>query len=174
MLSALPLWIPLNVYAFLLDALALAGGAGAWALFSSGCPVWGGAAAFAAAALLFAAIRVHLSYPAKLKAYHTLCLRNRDTLRIASLVDFMGSPCYRMVVRMVLYRVGHPEAYKVVYREFWGSGMPCFSPRLSTVTIFKDAEEGANWLKAHSRHFDSPDNDSPFSAPDASGNNDPQ
>ena len=149
MLSALPLWILLNTYAFLLDALSIAGGAGAWWLFSYGHPVYAAAAGVATAALLFAAIRVHLSYTAKLKAYHILYQRNRETLHRNSFYDFMGSPCYRLVVRTVLYRTGHPEEYKVIYREIWGTGLPFCTPKPASVVIFHNAAEGADWLRRH-------------------------
>ena len=149
MLSVLPLWLTLNVYAFLLDALALAGGTGAWLLFLYEYPVLGVIAGAAAAAFLYSAIRVHLSYPAKLKAYHTLYQRNRDVLHPNSFHEFMGSPCYRMVVRAVLCRTGHPEEYDAIFKAVWGTGMPCFAPKPATVTIFKNAAEGARWLEQH-------------------------
>ena len=149
MLSALPLWILLNTYAFLLDALSIAGGAGAWWLFSYGHPVYAAVVGAAAAALLFAAIRVHLSYPAKLKAYHVLYQRNREVLHRNSFYDFMGSPCYRLVVRTVLYRTGHPEEYQVIFKEIWGSGLPFLSRKPATVVFFDNPDDGARWLQSH-------------------------
>lgn len=163
MLSVLPLWLSLNVYAFLLDGLSIASGAGAWLFFFWGHPVLAGAAAIAAVALFSTAMRVHLSYPAKLKAYNTLYQRNRKVLHRNSFLEFMGSPCYRMVVRAVLCRTGHPEEYPVIYKEVWGSGLPCCSPQPATVTIFKNAAEGARWLEKHHSRAD----DDPFAETDA-------
>ena len=168
MLSILPLWISLNTYAFLLDALSIAGGAGAGFSFSCGHPVWGVAAGIATAVLLFSAIRVHLSYPVKLNAYHILYQRNREVLHPSSFHDFMGSPCYRMVVRAVLCRTGHPEEYDVIFKEIWGSGLPFCTPKPASVIIFNNAAEGASWLRQHRSLV----NDNTFPRADASNDSD--
>ena len=68
MLSVLPLWVVLNTYAFLLDVLFIVGGTGSWLLFSSGYLFRGWVAAAISAIFIFSAVRVHLSYPAKLNS----------------------------------------------------------------------------------------------------------
>ncbi len=160
MLSILPLWISLNTYALLLDAMAMAGGAGAWMLFTSGHQIWGWTAVIIAAILLFSAIRVHLSYPQKLKAYRLLYKRNHDTFHRSSFHEFMGTPCHRMMVRVVLSRIGHKEEYDIIFKDVWGTGLPCCSLKPATVIIFQNAEEGARWLKSQKHSFSEQD-DSP-------------
>ena len=149
MLSIFPLWILLNVYAFLLDALSIAAGLGAWLLFYYGYPVPGVLAAVVAVLFLCAAVRVHLTYPAKRNTYYTLYKRNCKTLHRASFYDFMDSPCYRMVVRAVLCHIGHSQEYENIFKEVWGKPLRfcSFASVPAEVIIFKSAEEGELWLK---------------------------
>ena len=149
MLSIFPLWILLNIYAFLLDALSIAFGLGAWLLLSYGYSVSGVLAAVVAFLFFCAAVRVHLTYPAKRNAYNTLYKRNCKTFHRASFYDFMDSPCYRMVVRTVLCRIGHSQEYKSIFKEVWGNPLRfcSFAPVPAEVIIFNSAEEGERWLK---------------------------
>ena len=148
--TALPLWILLNAYAFLLDALALASGAVTYLLFCRGHYAWSIFPVIAFVVLLVSAIKLHLSYPHKLKTYYTLYRRNRCALHYDSFKEFMGVPCHRLIVRTVLHRIGHPEEYGVIFEKAWGSALPCCSPRPAEVHIFHNAEEGARWLKEQS------------------------
>ena len=149
MLSVLPLWVVLNTYAFLLDVLFIVGGTGSWLLFSSGYLFRGWVAAAISAIFIFSAVRVHLSYPAKLKAYKALYKRNKNTFHRASFYDFMDAPCYRMVVRAVLNHTGHPEEYDSILKEVWGSGFSPCTVDAGTVTVFQNAEDGERWLRSH-------------------------
>ena len=160
MLSILPLWITLNTYAFLLEALSFAGGTGAWKLFSFGHPAWGCAAVVPTVVFLFAAIRIHCTYPAKLRAFRTLYQRNRESLHLASFHDFMGSPCYRLLVRTVLARLRHPEKYDVVFKAAWGSALPWCSRMPATVVVFKNPEEGRRWLESRKMYKNAEDESS--------------
>ena len=149
MLSIFPLWILLNIYAFLLDALSIASGLGAWLLLSYGYSVPGVLATIVAILFLCAAVRVHLTYPAKRNAYNTLYKRNYKTFHRASFYDFMDSPCYRMVVRTVLCHIGHSQEYENIFKEVWGKPLRfcSFASVPAEVIIFKSAEEGELWLK---------------------------
>ena len=151
MLSVLPLWILLNVYAFLLDVLSIASGLGAWLFLSSGHSVWGALAAVVAALFFGAAVRVHLSYPAKINTYNILYKRNSKTLHRASFHEFMDSPCYRMVVRTVLHRTGHPQEYSIIYKEVWGEPWRFCSSVPADAIIFNSAEEGERWLRSQQK-----------------------
>ncbi len=150
MLSALPLWIILNAYAFLLDALALASGAGMCFLIHRGHFILGSISGLAFIIFLISAIKLHLSYPLKLKTYHVLYRRNRHSLHYDSFKDFMGAPCHRLLVRTVLHRTGHIEEYDIIFERAWGKTMPCCSVKQSEVHIFHNAEEGIRWLKEQS------------------------
>ncbi|MBQ7176427.1 MAG: hypothetical protein IJS08_03345 [Victivallales bacterium] len=150
LLPALPLWIILNTYAFLLDAFVLASGAGTYFLLRGGHYVWCLFPGIAFIILLVSAIKLHLSYPLKLKTYYVLYRRNSASLHYDSFKDFMGAPCHRLVVRTVLHRIGHPDEYDVIFERAWGKSLPCCSPKPSEVHIFHNAEEGARWLKEQS------------------------
>lgn len=147
MWSALPLWILLNAYAFLLDALAILAGGTAWFVFLSGHPVWGWLAVATAAILGGIGLRVHLSYPQKLRAYKTLLRRNRGEFRPKSFYEFMGAPCYRLVVRTVLMHIGHADAYPAIYRDCWGEGLCCYAEMPSQVNIFNDRGKAREWIE---------------------------
>ena len=147
MLSVLPLWISLNVYAFLLDAMFIVSGLGAWLFLSSGHSVGGMLGVCIAVLFFFAAVRIHLSYPAKLNAYKMLYKRNCKTFHRASFHSFMDAPCYRMVVRTVLYHIGHSQEYNTIFKEVWGEHLSCCSFSSAEVVIFNSAEEGELWLK---------------------------
>ncbi len=159
MLSVLPLWITLNAYAFLLDALAVAGTTGAWFLFSSNHPVLGWIVAIITAIILFCAIQVHISYPTKLKTYHILYRRNHKKFHRNSFHEFMTAPCYRLVVRTVLCHVGHSEEYNAIFKDVWGEGITCCRPIPATVIIFKTPEEGRRWLEEQQKVFVDTDDD---------------
>ena len=150
LLSALPLWIILNAYAFLLDAFAFASGAGTYFLLRGGHYIWCLFPGIAFLVLLVSAIKLHLSYPAKLRTYYVLYKRNRDFLHYDSFKDFMGAPCHRLIVRTVLHRTGHQDEYDVIFERAWGKSMPCCSTLPSEVHIFRNAEEGARWFKEQS------------------------
>ena len=147
MWSALPLWIFLNVYAFLLDILALSAGGAAWYLFAHGYTVLGWAATTLAVGFATAAISVHASYPQKLRTYEVLLRRNREELHPRSFYEFMGAPCYRLVVRAVLKELGHADRYRGIFRACWGDGFSWCSPMPAEITIFRNREEARRWLR---------------------------
>lgn len=146
MWSVLPLWIILNAYAFLMDAIVGVSGCCAWLLWEGGHPVWGGLLGGAACIFAFIAIRLHLSYPQKRRTYEVLLKRNREALHRSSFREFMGAPCYRLVVRTVMNHTGHGKEYEALYRNYWGDGVACCTPMPAKVIVFQSPEEGRKWL----------------------------
>ena len=147
MLARLPLWMVLNAYAFLLDALALAFGVAAWFLIGSWHPFWGWTCASIAAVFAFAGVKLHCTYPVKKKTYFILLRRNEREFHRSSFRVFMSAPCYRLVVRTVLSRLGKQQEYKVIFKDVWGEFSPFCSTMPAKAVIFKNAEEGRKWFE---------------------------
>lgn len=145
MLARVKFWMCINAYALLLDALSLTAIAlslcmfRTWLVLSLGVLLIG-------IYMFCGGIGIHMTYGEKCRIYALLVRRNAHGLRIESFRDFMSVPCHRLVVRMVLYRVGYSREYATVKRKFYVSPWRREFQTDTELVVFKTKEEGEAWL----------------------------
>lgn len=138
-------WLVVNVYALLLDALSLTAFGGVLLLLKMGlvlCLLSGAVGVL----LLYGAMGIHGTYQEKCRIYSILLRRNAQQFKIETFREFVGVPCHRVLVRMVLSKLGktseYPNIMKMYYRYPWQRVF-----RDDTVLhIFSTKEEGDVWL----------------------------
>lgn len=145
MFTRLKFWITVNVYALLLDALSLFVFWIAYSLFRTGL-VLGVLIVSVGVMLLYAAIGIHGTYPEKCRIYSVLLRVNKKQFKLESFRDFVGVPCHRVLVRMVLSKLDkaheYPSIIKAYYRYPWQNEVQSDTK----VYVFKGKDEGAAWL----------------------------
>ena len=122
MLAKIKFWVTVNVYALLLDVMALMAFGAAYLLFQTGL-AFSLIALIVGVFLLYGAIGIHGTYPEKCRLYSLLLRKNARLFRMESFKDFMGVPCHRVLVRMLLCKLGRESEYskikKAYYRYPW-------------------------------------------------------
>ncbi|GEM_PF-2722709 len=145
MLSKLRFWIAVNVYALLLDVIALAVFWVALPLSRTGfslCALAAGVGVF----LLYGALGIHGTYPEKRRIYSFLLRKNARLFRIESFRDFMGVPCHRVLVWMVLRRLGRQSEYAAVKKAYYRYPWQRHFPDETILHVFHTKEDGDAWL----------------------------
>ncbi|MBO7159876.1 MAG: hypothetical protein J6V62_00370 [Paludibacteraceae bacterium] len=101
-------YIYLNTYAFLLLLAAIS--IGCLPLYKLG--TWYVVAQVVVAFLLLSyAMKIFKQFQAKKRRYHKLIEINQQELVPESFEEYMQAPCGRLLVRVVLDDINHPEAY---------------------------------------------------------------
>lgn len=138
-------WCAINAYALLLDVFGFL--AVVWALWTFGTwPILAVLTGALAAYLIYAGICVHLSYAEKVRIFQVLIRRNRSVFRRESFRDFMAVPCHRLVVRMVLRRLGCSSEFAVLKRMYYRYPWEKRLPQATVLRVFKNNQEGVRWL----------------------------
>lgn len=118
-LGRLPLWLVLNAYAFLLDGITITLVVGTLLAWAHGHSLVAWALGICAWLAFVSAIRLHGTYGIKRHLFFTLLHRNARTLRIASFEDFVDVPCHRLIVYIVLCRLGKASVYREVIKRYY-------------------------------------------------------
>ena len=145
MLHKVEFWIAVNVYALLLDAIALAAFVIAVLLFRTTLIL---CAAFAlmGVLLLYGAIGIHGTYPEKCRIYSVLLRKNAQQFRIESFRDFVSVPCHRVIVRMVLSKLRKSFEYANIKKAYYRYPWQRQFQDDTVLHIFATKEEGDVWL----------------------------
>lgn len=141
-----PEWCILNAYALLADVAALG-----MAFLSYFCwRMHGHLTLFASVCsfvvLVCGAVNLHASYPEKRRIFRTLLWRNRHGLREEAFEGLFDAPCLRLLVRLVLHRIGRDDAYGRLLHRFYVPPWKLDHHREDTCLVFKTPEEGLTWL----------------------------
>ena len=139
-------WTVLNAYAILLDAVALGAGLLSISLLWNGHPILAGLAVMVAAFSGCSAIELHGSYFYKRKLFRILIRKNRNRLQPETFDGRFDAPCHRLLVRLVLHRIGRADAYRGLFRRYYIPPWKRFRRDTGTFIIFKTPEEGKQWL----------------------------
>ena len=145
MLARARFWLLINVYAILLDCIGVVGLVIALSL-SRTWPVAATLCGIVAGWILYGGVGVHSTYQEKCRIYTVLLKRNAVSLHIESFRDFMSVPCHRIVVRLVLHKLGLQRQYAVIKQAYY---VPPWKRRFTDETklyVFKSKEEGDQWL----------------------------
>lgn len=151
MVARAKFWVCINAYALLLDGLSLTAIALSLCMFRTWL-VLSLVVLVVGVYTLCGGIGIHLTYREKCRIYALLVRRNAHGLRIDSFKDFMSVPCHRLVVRMVLCRIGYFHEYATVKRKFYVPPWRREFPTDTELVVFKTKEEGAAWL-SHQESF---------------------
>ena len=144
MLAKCRFWAVINVYALLLDVIALLMFWAAFRLVGSGlalCIIL----AFVGAFLLYGALGIHGTYAEKRRIYGILLRKNAREFHIDSFKDFMGVPCHRVVVMMVLGKLGKRSAYGEIKRKYYRYPWQSRFDDTTILHIFQSKGEGKPW-----------------------------
>lgn len=133
MWSRVRFWIEINTYALLLDALALSALLAAVSLLRTWL-VLAVILTIGAIFLAYGGLGVHSTYREKCRMFSVLLRRNRKGMRMESFKDYMSVPCHRMVVRMVLKRIGEGASYSTVKKAYY---VPPWKNRFSNETVVR-------------------------------------
>ena len=145
MIARARFWCAINAYALLLEVLGFL--AAVWALWTFGTwPISAVLTGTLAAYLIYAGICVHLSYGEKVRMFRALLRRNRRAFRRDSFKEFMGVPCHRLVVRMVLHRLDCPSEFSRLKRMYYRYPWEKRLPQATVLRVFKNSQEGEQWL----------------------------
>lgn len=99
----------LNTYAFLL----LLAGAGIGAVPLYACSLWLLIPqVIICMACLYESVRIFASWSDKKRKYRVLMQRNAEQIRPDTFTEYMQAPCGRLLARIVLTDLQHPEAYR--------------------------------------------------------------
>lgn len=119
MLKRIPLWITLNFYAFVLDALCASLALTGAGCFSQGYSLFAWIFWVLAGFVATGALKIHLSYPKKYYLFTVLKRRNLKKIRMASFEEFVDVPCHRLIVRTVLAHLNCEACYKEVLKRYY-------------------------------------------------------
>ncbi len=146
MLPEIMFWAAVNVYALLLDAMALASFGMAYVLFRSGLVFCSAVTATVGALLLYGALGIHGTYGEKCRIYSVLLRLNARSFRVESFKNFMSVPCHRVLVRMILSRLGRSSEYSRIKAAYYRYPWQVKTPDATILHVFKSKEEGNAWL----------------------------
>lgn len=138
-------WMAVNVYALLLDALALAAFIIAILLFRTAfvlCVVL----SLMGVLLFYGAIGIHGTYPEKCRIYSILLKKNSQQFKIDSFRDFVSVPCHRVIVRMVLSKLGKSSEYMNIKKAYYHYPWQRQFQDDTVLHVFTTKEEGDAWL----------------------------
>ena len=82
----------------------------------------------------------------KVRMFRVLLRRNRRAFRRDSFKEFMGVPCHRLVVRMVLHRLDCPSEFSRLKRMYYHYPWEKRLPQATVLRVFKNSQEGEQWL----------------------------
>jgi hypothetical protein len=119
MLKRIPLWIVLNYYAFLLDALCVLGGLAGLKCYLQGYSLIAYICLVFCVLVGYAAIVLHSSYPTKRHLFSVLKRRNFRNVHIGSFEEFVDVPCHRLIVRTVLSHLNKGYLYREVMKRYY-------------------------------------------------------
>lgn len=98
------------------------------------------------ALFLYGGIGIHGTYFEKKRIYSILLRRNLKDFHKDSFKEFLGVPCHRLVVRMVLHEIGHSERYAELKSAFYRYPWQRQFSDETKLFVFKTKEEGDQWL----------------------------
>ena len=152
MLARARFWLLINAYAILLDCIGVVGLVIAVSL-SRAWPVAAILCGIVAGWILYGGVGIHSTYQAKCRIYAVLLKRNAASLHIESFRDFMSVPCHRMVVRLVLHKLGLQHQYAVIKQTYYVPPWKCRFTDETKLYVFKSKEEGDQWLLRQRNRF---------------------
>lgn len=143
--AKLKFWLFVNVYALLMDFLAFAAFFFAWSIYGKYL-VLGLISALVGALSLYAAIGIHGTYSEKCRIYTALLRKNTRAFRPESFREFVSVPCHRVLVRMVLRKLGRSGDYAAILKAYYRYPWQRKISLETEFKVFKTKEEGDAWL----------------------------